>query len=138
MKHLILIISLILGATGVSADYFNKKQGLKKMLKKLLIILTIINPNLALGVHYNAGNILRECKNDTSFNSNCRTYIAAYSDLLAFIFSVQMTDEERYDLASCFSIMTNAEIAEAVRNIGKPANDTIYVHELLLKQVCQK
>ena len=102
------------------------------------MILTTITPNLALGVHYNAGNILTECKNDTSFDSNCRIYIAAYGDLLAFIFSHQMTDKERYDLASCFRNMTNAEIAEAVRNIGKPANGTIFVHELLLKQVCQK
>ena len=57
----------------------------------LIIFYIFIGITSAFADHFNQRNIIEECAQDTSFDSRCYTYIAAYRDFVSFFFWLQTT-----------------------------------------------
>lgn len=84
--------------------------------------------------HFNTNNLLNECSRDTSFESSCYTYVAAYSDLLGFfIFSAA---EERNKIF-CLSRVPTPEIVKALGKMTIRSTDPHRIGDFLIKEFCK-
>ena len=103
MKHIMIITSaLMLLASHASAEYFNQR------------------------------NIIRECAKDTSFGSTCYTYLAAYSDFLAFF--ARATDAQRAKSVCILSLETE-RVAKRLAQ-AKPLPSGYQVPYLIFDEFC--
>ena len=90
MKKLIITVLLVLIWTPVSAD------------------------------HFNSNNIIEECAEDSSFNSKCYTYIAAYGDIL--VHYLRASEEDKIKLLCLLSLDTR-KIVKRLSTIDEPVSD---------------
>lgn len=74
MRIWIIVLWMAFASTSASAEYFNQR------------------------------NIVDKCARDSSFGSECYTYLAAYRDLMAFM--IRATDTERVKATCIFSLDT--------------------------------
>ena len=81
--------------------------------------------------HFNQRNIIEECAKDSTFDSRCYTYIAAYKDLLGyFVFS---DDSKRARLLCLLDVPTELMTKNIPTAI--PTSDP-RVADLLVKRFC--
>ena len=102
---------------------------MKKLIISILLIL-IWTPVSA--EHFNQDNIIDECGEDTSFNSTCYTYIAAYKDFLAFY---TRTSDENRERILCLRKLTTKRIVERLA-VAKPTAKDYRVPKLIIDEFC--
>lgn len=84
--------------------------------------------------HFNQRNIIELCQSDTSFNSLCYTYLAAYRDLIGFL--VFSTDEERARLL-CLSSVPTEDIVQKMATASETDVRSGQVAYLLIDEFCR-
>ena len=106
------------------------------MLNKLFLISVVsVVSSPVYADHFNQRSIIELCNEDSSFGSNCYTYVAAYRDLMGFL--VFSTDEERARLLGCLTNMdlTTESITRRLAQ-SEETNRPGQVADLLLKEFC--
>jgi len=102
---------------------------MKKLIISILLIL-VWTPLYA--EHFNQDNIIDECAKDTSFNSTCYTYIAAYKDFLAFY---TRTSDENRERILCLRKLTTKRIVERLA-VAEPTAKDYRVPKLIIDEFC--
>lgn len=82
--------------------------------------------------HFNQGNIIAECSKDSSFDSRCYTYLAAYKDFLAFF--IRATDAERVR-SLCMLELETERVARRLAQ-AEPLPSGYMVSDLILDEFC--
>ena len=82
--------------------------------------------------YVNQRNIVEECASDNSFGSTCYTYLAAYSDFLAFL--ARATETERAE-ALCIYGLETQRVAKRLAQI-KPLTNGYQVPALIIDEFC--
>jgi hypothetical protein len=101
---------------------------------RVIILSLYLLPSVGRADHFSQRNLIDLCKEDTSFDSTCYTYLAAYRDLVGFL--VHSTEEERIRLL-CLSnpnlttdrIARRLTVADETRRPGQVAY-------LLMEEFC--
>lgn len=103
MRILITMLWMFISATSATAEYFNQR------------------------------NIVDTCGRDSSFGSDCYIYLAAYSDLMAFM--LRATDAERARATTCILSLKTEQVAERLAQ-AKPLSTGYKVPELIIDELC--
>jgi hypothetical protein len=82
--------------------------------------------------HFNQRNIIDLCRSDTSLDSTCFTYLAAYRDLIGFLIFSSDEDRER---VLCLSQVPTADIAQGVATASE-TDRSGQVADLLIAEFC--
>jgi len=83
--------------------------------------------------HFNPSNLIDSCKQDTSFDSVCYTYLAAYRDALGGVLFAD-SDEERMKLFCLLDVPTK-DMAEHLKKSEYPYKYQP-VPDYLVKRFC--
>jgi hypothetical protein len=102
------------------------------MRKLLIVLLLVLNWTPVSAEHFNQDNIIEECAKDSSFNSRCYTYIAAYKDFLAFY--TRTSDENRKRIL-CLRKLTTKRIVERLA-VAEPTAKDYRVPVLIIDEFC--
>lgn len=97
---------------------------MRRFFKVLMVIWAAYASVAAQADHYSPNNLIEECKQDSSFESNCFTYLAAYRDLL-WAFVVAEDDDKRAKLMCLLDIPTK-DIAMHLKSSPTP-----YAHQIV-------
>ena len=82
--------------------------------------------------YYNQRNIVDKCAKDSSFGSECYTYLAAYRDFIAFM--ARATDAERAKVSCIFGLDTK-RVAKRLAQ-AKPLSQSYQVPKLIIDEFC--
>ena len=102
------------------------------MMKLIIAALIVLSWTPVSAEHFNQDNIIDECAKDTSFNSICYTYIAAYSDFLAFY---TMTSDENRKRILCLRKLKTRRIIERLA-VAEPTAKDYRVPKLIIDEFC--
>lgn len=84
--------------------------------------------------HFNQRNIITLCNEDTSFDSTCYTYLAAYRDLIGFL--MFSTEEERAKLLCLVNpSITTERIARQIA-VADETEQSGQIADLLIEEIC--
>ena len=102
-------------------------------MRKFLIVPTLLVFTSANADHFNTRNLLSSCNQDTSFDSVCFTYIAAYKDLLGFIVT---GSPEKKKKMFCLSNVPTTEIVNVLREMQHRSSDRAQIADFLISEFC--
>lgn len=124
------------GAQHLQWSSVSKKLTNGKQKMKLPLILTLFYlcgpPSYA--DHFNTGNLLDECRKDTSFSGACSTYVGAYKDLIGFLI---FSTEERRDEIFCLRSVGRKVIVDALSEMTLRSTDPHRISDFLIKEFCK-
>lgn len=98
----------------------------------VLAVATSLACSSASADHFNQRNIIDLCRSDTSFDSTCFTYLAAYRDLIGFL--IFSSDEDRARLLCLIQVPT-VDIAQRVATASE-TDRSGQVADLLIDEFC--
>lgn len=103
------------------------------MHKIILAVLVYLFCTQVQATHYNTRNLLEVCKADTSFNSNCHTYLGGMMDMM--IFFSHSTLEERIK-ALCLLQLPTKKIVDTVGKLQLRESDPWRTTDFLVAEYC--
>jgi hypothetical protein len=105
---------------------------MNRMKKLIIAALLVLSWTSVSADHFNSDNIIEECAEDTSFNSKCYTYIAAYGDILIHYLRASEDDKTRL---LCLLSLDTRKIVKRLSTIDEPVSDQ-RVPMLIIDEFC--
>lgn len=103
------------------------------MYKILFTLLFCLSITQVKADHFNTGNLIQACKQDTSFFGECYTYLGGMMDLLGFF--VWSSPEQRTK-AFCLLDVPTKEIVETVSKLQLRESDPHRITDFLIAEIC--